>query len=583
MQRISIAPLLLLFAGCGDSAGSSASNSASNSGTQAETTAGECAIGFEGCPCSQKGSCLDDLVCVEGVCMGGGASASEAPTGSASESASAGTSGPITTTTSATQTSATQTATNSTGDSASTTMGVSNSDPSGTDTTGTSTGGVSDSGTGDESSSDSGGDPDTRGESSTGMGVVCGDGVAEGNEACDGADLDGETCVTHGFLYGQLGCTDACTADTSKCTNSAACSDGVLAPNTLCYESAKILTGTDLNPLVVGDFNEDGHLDLVGRMSDDPYVALTIFGNGDGTFKAQTVQSPGVLMLTKRAYDLDKDGHLDVIGTGPIGDPNKISVSHGDGTGKLTAGFDYDTPTSSGRFELVDVTGDGWLDLVNCGGTKTVRFRRGQPGGLFGPQVSYNGDPASNTGTCGFADIDADGFIDMFGGATQNFYWWHGDGDGNFVVDPVVTPIGVYWFAAVTHLDDDEYPDIIGYGNSGSELRVRLGSPMGFTGMTYVYPTVDQLYNYIDNDRMIGNFDGNDIPDIVVHTEDYADVFRGDGTGLFYDGVSLGYKIGDDIVDIALGDFNEDGLDDLVITYLVAAADLSTYIVLSDP
>lgn len=49
--------------------------------------------------------------------------------------------------------------------------------------------------------------------------ATCGDGEAELAEACDGADLRGQTCFDRGFSGGDLACTPACTYDTSHCTS----------------------------------------------------------------------------------------------------------------------------------------------------------------------------------------------------------------------------------------------------------------------------------------------------------------------------------------------------------------------------
>nr|MDQ3036690.1 hypothetical protein [Myxococcota bacterium] len=48
----------------------------------------------------------------------------------------------------------------------------------------------------------------------------CGDGMAEGTEECDGADLSGESCTTvpGGFSGGTLSCSAACGFDTAACT-----------------------------------------------------------------------------------------------------------------------------------------------------------------------------------------------------------------------------------------------------------------------------------------------------------------------------------------------------------------------------
>lgn len=64
-------------------------------------------------------------------------------------------------------------------------------------------------------------------DSTTGPGIVCGDGMVEGDEICDGAEIGEETCVTQGFDGGELGCMSDCTGyDTSACLT-AVCGDGV--------------------------------------------------------------------------------------------------------------------------------------------------------------------------------------------------------------------------------------------------------------------------------------------------------------------------------------------------------------------
>jgi len=57
---------------------------------------------------------------------------------------------------------------------------------------------------------------------------VCGNGVAEGSEQCDGADLRGNTCVSLGFPGGVLSCNESCSVDFSFCVP-LSCGDGVCA------------------------------------------------------------------------------------------------------------------------------------------------------------------------------------------------------------------------------------------------------------------------------------------------------------------------------------------------------------------
>ena len=48
---------------------------------------------------------------------------------------------------------------------------------------------------------------------------LCGNGIRESTEECDGNDFGGLACSSYNFTYGGLICTSSCTIDTSSCTN----------------------------------------------------------------------------------------------------------------------------------------------------------------------------------------------------------------------------------------------------------------------------------------------------------------------------------------------------------------------------
>ena len=75
-----------------------------------------------------------------------------------------------------------------------------------------------------------------------GGGAVCGNGVREGGEQCDGADLGGQTCQSQGFSGGTLSCTGSCTFNTSACT--AACG----ARGTSCTSDAQCCSNNCSGP-----------------------------------------------------------------------------------------------------------------------------------------------------------------------------------------------------------------------------------------------------------------------------------------------------------------------------------------------
>jgi hypothetical protein len=86
--------------------------------------------------------------------------------------------------------------------------------------------------------------------------AVCGNGIAEPGEGCDGTDLRGATCESEGFTGGTLACTSTCKVDESGCF----CAGGAVFP---------------------GD-GQEGHPTLDFGLEHGP--ALSYTDNLDGTF-----------------------------------------------------------------------------------------------------------------------------------------------------------------------------------------------------------------------------------------------------------------------------------------------------------
>ena len=58
--------------------------------------------------------------------------------------------------------------------------------------------------------------------------AVCGDGIIDEGEECDGDNLGGMTCGDLGYGGGTLACTDDCTFDTTGCYAAAECGNGII-------------------------------------------------------------------------------------------------------------------------------------------------------------------------------------------------------------------------------------------------------------------------------------------------------------------------------------------------------------------
>ncbi len=70
--------------------------------------------------------------------------------------------------------------------------------------------------------------------SPVGHGLDCGNGVVDGQESCDGADLAGATCDSLGLGGSGLACTSSCVYDTSACLDRLRCGDGTAGEGELC-------------------------------------------------------------------------------------------------------------------------------------------------------------------------------------------------------------------------------------------------------------------------------------------------------------------------------------------------------------
>ena len=113
-----------------------------------------------------------------------------------------------------------------------------------------------------------------------------------------------------------------------------------------------------------GDFNEDGHLDILMEASDDDMLLMT--GKGDGTFS-----DPNRLGLGAAGYfataDLDGDQHLDLV-AGLIAE-GTVGVFKGKGDGTFELKTVLNTPISAsfprrGEVNLGDINRDGKIDIA---------------------------------------------------------------------------------------------------------------------------------------------------------------------------------------------------------------------------
>lgn len=280
------------------------------------------------------------------------------------------------------------------------------------------------------------------------------------------------------------------------------CPGGPPTPREAPYIPTIVAVAHDSDAIDVGDLNADGAFDLVNLSRLDGSLQ-PLLGNGDGTFDAGA------------AVVLNGSGYPDTVRLAAIADdvpdvvvhmegPVELWAARGDGLGNWSDPQVY-TGTYVRAMDIADLDADGILDLVYVGASN-LEVRRGTASETF-PSAELYG---TNIGSVvRVADVDADGTPDIltadYGSDSLQIYLGTGDGT----------------FAAGTSL-------VVGSTVSGVD---------------------------------VGDFDGDDLQDIVATAEDDTRVYYGTATGF---SSAPGTVISDSPARVQAVDVDANGLDDIV-------------------
>ncbi len=178
--------------------------------------------------------------------------------------------------------------------------------------------------------------------------------------------------------------------------------------------------------IVSADVNRDGKPDLViGLGSSDftsPGELAVALGNGDGSFRTPSIVSlPNEIFGGLAAGDMNRDGIPDLaVSLNRLGS-NQIAVLPGKGDGTFGSPILVPTTTSSPELTLVDLNGDGKLDIVaaDCCGLSEATYIPGNGDGTFRAEIQVPSGP--NPLAIAVADFDGDKKLDLaIAGQNQN-------------------------------------------------------------------------------------------------------------------------------------------------------------------
>ena len=330
------------------------------------------------------------------------------------------------------------------------------------------------------------------------------------------------------------------------------CSAGFLAAKTYA-------TSTAPTAGAVADFNEDGLLDLAvgGQYDGNLNILLGRPNGGFGTFRTFPAGS-GVSRIV--AGDFDKDGHLDLATTDAFG---AVSILRGNGNGTFATPVSIPVDYNPQGIETADINGDGNLDLLVAivgadeSGEGELAVLLGHGDGTFEPPVYYRA--GQNAMGLAIADLNGDGKLDVAVAdenccAVNSLTVLLGNGDGTFQSPRASVP-GIASDVAAGDLNRDGKIDLVLAGEFGGVVKVLLGNGNGTFQAPMIYPTPDSALTVA-----LVDLNGDGHLDIAVGGSAGTDILLGNGDGTF--GPATAYGVGTRFV--AFGDFNRDLIMDAV-------------------
>jgi hypothetical protein len=417
------------------------------------------------------------------------------------------------------------------------------------------------------------------------MDIIAGDGAsfATGYSDRNGNSHNGLAIQPGGFVYVLLGMGDGRFTFTPGPINPPAASEFPLL-------HTRLLTA---------DLNGDGNLDLIAIDGHDGKLRF-VPGRGNGTFdttKEIDTPLPAGALLGVLA-DLNGDGKLDAVVTSGVQANqvssfviagNSVSVLFGRGDGTFDPPVSYDVP---GAFDVMaaDYTGDGHPDLLvtrppGVPGTPNTDLAGlyllvNKGNGSFAPAVRIAGPEAPLHLASG--DFNRDGRPDvLMTDWNQGVSVLAGDNKGAFVtaqpygVVPLDGNLHQLDVPLVTDLNGDGIPDVV-LSERGGPIHVRLGKGDGTFQPTIdiPVPTVPPATGPMAITAMAaGDINGDGKVDLVVTSARLATpnlgILLGNGDGTFQP--LQAFQLTPNALetaaaaDLALADFNGDGVLDLVV------------------
>lgn len=193
----------------------------------------------------------------------------------------------------------------------------------------------------------------------------------------------------------------------------------VLAQNLVFTPVLSAPVGAHPEGLTVGDFNEDGHLDVATANSESDDVSV-LLGNGNGTFRSSYSFGVGTSPMFLATGDLNVDGAADLVVAETGSDRVLVLLGKGDGFFREPVAY----PSGKGPtfLTLGDVDGDDDVDVVVVNSGRfghyppfswSVWSNNGQGDFALTQHIEEQGRHGLFPTGASLADLDGDGLPDV--------------------------------------------------------------------------------------------------------------------------------------------------------------------------
>ncbi|CAF3155869.1 unnamed protein product [Rotaria sp. Silwood2] len=323
--------------------------------------------------------------------------------------------------------------------------------------------------------------------------------------------------------------------------------------------------------LTVGDFNKDTRLDIAFVDRSFSLVGI-LLGYGNGSVELQNPYDLGSLSLPMSVIigDFNADAKLDIVvalyGDGDI----IVRLGYGDGDFKTSQILSAGSGPQPRSMAVADFNNDKHLDIVLAyWRSNSIGVLLGYGNGSFTNATTYSTGAGSRPQAVAIGDFNNDNKLDIIvaNSLHGNVGIFLGYGNGSFEAQRKIeagdesSPFSI----AVGDFNNDSQLDVVVANFLFENVVILLGDGNGDFPISRAYFTDTGFMPY---SIAVGDFNNDNILDIVVVdvTGNAVGVFLGNGNGRFSN-QKISY-IGDESSSqsaLAVGDFNNDSRLDVVV------------------